>query len=269
MADFLLIPTFNEKENLPALLEELAVLREDLRFLIVDDDSPDGTGRLAEELKSKYGARLHCLHRKPPRSFARSCLEGYRYAFEQGAEKLLQMDGDRSHPVEAVLPMLKLAEACDMVIGSRYVRGGAIENWPWYRRGLSRGGNLYARTLLHLPIQDITSGFRCFNRRSLSALRNHRFRCDGYGFWVELTLGFWDAGYRIEEYPIVFRDRNEGRSKMGWPIALEAARRVLGLRRLRRLGAGEAGHALLGYRPAPEEGGIIPENQEGPEPKQE
>ena len=236
----------------------MAALREDLCFLIVDDDSPDGTGRLVEELKSKYGARLHCLHRKPPRSFARSCLEGYHYALEQGAEKLLQMDGDGSHPVEAVLPMLKLADACDMVIGSRYVPGGSVENWPWYRRALSRGGNVYARSLLSLPIRDITAGFRCFNRRSLERLESQRFRCDGYGFWVELTLALWDDGCRIREYPIVFRDRLQGRSKMGWPIAWEAARHVLRLRGLRRKGVGEAAKALLGHSPAPEEGRVIP-----------
>jgi len=251
VSDFILIPTFNERENLPALLADLSALGGDFHFLVVDDDSPDGTGQLAEELKAVHGNRLHCLHRTKPRSFAHSCLEGYRYALKRGAAKLLQMDGDRSHPVQAVLPMFKLAERFDLVIGSRYVKGGSVENWPWYRRGLSVGGNAYARALLSLPFRDITSGFRCFNRRSLELLESNRFRCDGYGFWVELTLGFWDAGFRLEEYPIVFRDRSRGRSKMGWPIAWEAARRVWSLRRLRRDGSGKARQALFGDRPAP------------------
>ncbi|HKY62595.1 MAG TPA: polyprenol monophosphomannose synthase [bacterium] len=258
MKDFILIPTYNERENLPILLEELAALPAELHFLVVDDASPDGTGRLAEDLKTRYGERLHCLHRAPPRSFAHSCLEGYHDALKLGAERLLQMDGDRSHPVEAVLPMLKLVESCDLVIGSRYVPGGGVENWPWHRRALSLGANLYARRLLSLPFRDITAGFRCFNRRTLERLESQRFRCDGYGFWVELTLALWDDGCRIREYPIVFRDRLQGRSKMGWPIAWEAARRVLRLRGLRRKGIGEAAKALLGHTPAPEEGTVIP-----------
>jgi dolichol-phosphate mannosyltransferase len=259
--NFILIPTFNERENIPILLEELAALPANLHFLVVDDASPDGTGQRVEDLKSSYGSRLHCLHRSPPRSFAHSSLEGYAHALQLGATKLVQMDGDRSHPIEAVLPMLDIADNFDLVIGSRYIEGGAVENWPWYRRALSKGGNAYARSLLSLPLRDITSGFRCFNRRSLEVLQNHRFTCDGYGFWVELTLGLWDAAYRIAEYPIVFRDRTLGRSKMGWPIALEAAWRVLGLRRLRRKGIGEAAQALLGYRPSPEERSIVPSDQ--------
>ena len=220
------IPTFNEAGNVErisrAVLEQLERCAPgEHRLLIVDDASPDGTGRLADELAAELPA-LEVLHRRGKQGLGRAYLAGFEHALRGGAEIVIVMDADFSHD-PAYLPELLAAIAhCDLALGSRYVAGGAITDWPPLRRLLSRAGSLYARTILGVGVRDLTGGFRCIRREVLEAVELPTLRSQGYVFNIELTYRALRAGFHVAEVPIVFRDRTIGDSKISLPIAIEA-----------------------------------------------
>lgn len=228
MRSVAIVPTYNERENLSLLVPE--VLEADqLDVLVVDDGSPDGTGELAERLGRETG-RVRVLHRTGKQGLGTAYVEGFRVALNLGYERIVQMDADLSHRPEDLPLLLRAAETADVVIGSRGVQGGRVENWSAIRRLVSGGGSLYARTLLGLPIRDVTGGFKCFRREALEALDLTGVRSNGYGFQIEMNYLCHQGDLRISEVPIVFPDRVVGDSKMSWPIFLEAAVLVLKLR---------------------------------------
>jgi dolichol-phosphate mannosyltransferase len=224
----IVIPTYNEAENLPKLVSAIFALpMPDLKVLFVDDNSPDGTGDLAEALSKEYPGRIDVLHRPGKMGLGSAYLTGFRHAIEKGAQAVGQMDADFSHPI-AKIPVLACGlECCDYVIGSRYVPGGGLdERWPLWRKGLSAWGNFYARTLLSLPIRDVTGGFRLWRAETLCAMPLERIRSNGYIFQVELAYIAHKLGFGVQEFPIYFADRRWGTSKMSFKIQVEAALRV-------------------------------------------
>ena len=230
-AVWLILPTYNEAVNIEpfvhAVLPELAEAAPEHRILIVDDNSPDGTGRIADSLAQQLDA-VEVLHRPGKQGLGVAYLAGFRHALDRGADLLIEMDSDFSHS-PGDLPRL-IREDADLVLGSRYVPGGGVENWGLFRRALSRGGSLYARAILGVPIRDLTGGYKCFRRATLEGIDYADTHADGYGFQIELTYRAYRAGYRVKEIPIVFRDREEGTSKMTARIALEAIWKVPALR---------------------------------------
>ena len=233
---WLILPTFNEAENIEALvraaLPQLESTGRDHTILIVDDGSPDGTGRIADRLAEELEP-VRVLHRTAKQGLGRAYLAGVGVALEQGAELMLEMDSDFSHDPADLPRLIAAADAADLVLGSRYVPGGGVENWGWTRRALSRGGSWYAQVLLGVAVRDLTGGFKCFNRRVLEAIDLNGVHADGYGFQIELTYRAVQAGFTVAEVPIRFRERREGHSKMTARIALEAVWKVPALR-LRR-----------------------------------
>jgi dolichol-phosphate mannosyltransferase len=195
----------------------------------VDDGSPDGTGQIADRLAAEFDA-VEVMHRTAKEGLGRAYLAGFKHALDSGAELVLEMDSDFSHDPADIPRLVKAAEEVDLVIGSRYVPGGGVENWPVRRRALSRGGSLYARLLLGVPVHDLTGGFKCFRRRTLEGIDYLNTHADGYGFQIELTYRAYKAGFSVKEIPIVFREREHGTSKMTARIALEAIWKVPALR---------------------------------------
>jgi dolichol-phosphate mannosyltransferase len=235
----IVLPTYNEQANLERVIEALAEVRTRTPFpgdvVVVDDSSPDGTGRLADELARRH-EWMHVLHGPAKRGLGRAYLDGFRWALERDYSHILEMDADLSHPPEAVPRMLAAAADADLVLGSRYVAGGGIVGWPVHRRLISRGGSLYARTLLGVPIRDMTSGFKCFRRRVLESADLDSVHGQGYVFQIELTYRTLRMGGRVVEIPITFEDRTAGTSKMTTAIVAEAVWKVPALR-LRARGA--------------------------------
>lgn len=223
-----IIPTYNEAENLPSLVSALFSLPlPELDLLIADDNSPDGTGQLAEEFAKQYPGRIEVLHRPGKLGLGRAYIAGFRHALKQGAEALLQMDADFSHPIEKIPELVAALQDCDVVIGSRYVKGGSLdEEWPFWRKSLSAWGNFYARTILGLPMRDVTGGFRLWRREVLEALPMERVKSNGYVFQVETAYVTRKLGFHFHEVPIHFSERRLGTSKMNFRIQLEAAVRV-------------------------------------------
>ncbi len=228
----MVLPTYNEAENLPLMVSALLALDLPVRILVVDDNSPDGTGEIAEDLKAAHPGRLEVLHRPRKGGLGPAYLAGFRRALAWGAEVVGQMDVDFSHPPDRLPAMMAtLAQGYDVVLGSRYVAGGRLdETWPFWRRALSAFGNGYARVLLGLPIRDVTGGFRLFRREALERLPLHRVRSTGYVFQVEIAYLAHRLGLRMAEVPIYFAERQRGESKMSLRIQLEAALRVWQLR---------------------------------------
>ena len=220
------IPTYNEAENLPQLVSALFALPLDLRILIVDDNSPDGTGIIADEL-AKKSQRMRVIHRTGKQGLGSAYLTGFRVALDDGAEAVAQMDADFSHDPAKLVVMASQLETCDLVIGSRYIKGGAVdEHWPMWRKGLSAFANFYVRTILHLSQQDVTAGFRLWRREILEGMPLRHVRSNGYVFQVEMTYLAHCLDYRIGEIPVYFPDRQNGKSKMSFVIQAEAALRV-------------------------------------------
>jgi dolichol-phosphate mannosyltransferase len=220
------IPTYNEAENLPKLVSALFMLPLDLRILVVDDNSPDGTGAIADEL-ARWDARLRVLHRAGKEGLRSAYLTGFRLALDDGAEAVAQMDADFSHDPAKLVEMAARLETCDLVIGSRYIQGGAVdENWPSWRKSLSAFGNFYSRAILRLPQHDVTAGFRLWKRETLEGMPLDRVRSNGYVFQVEMTYLAHCLDYKIDEVPVYFPDRRSGRSKMSFAIQAEAALRI-------------------------------------------
>ena len=230
---WLVLPTYNEAENIgPLARAALAALQSagvTHRVLIVDDGSPDGTGRIADGLAAELEP-VEVLHRERKQGLGRAYLAGFARALEGGAELVMEMDSDFSHDPADIPRLIAAANAADLVLGSRYVVGGGISNWGLVRRLVSRGGSAYARWLLGVPVRDLTGGFKCFNRRVLEGIDLDGVHADGYGFQIELTYRAIKAGFTVTEVPIVFREREVGSSKMTARIALEAVWKVPALR---------------------------------------
>lgn len=228
MNPLVVIPTYNELNNLEAMTEALFALGiPGLGILIVDDESPDGTGVLADQLAERYPGRFHCLHRTGRRGLGRAYVDGFRWALARGADPIIQMDCDFSHsPAYLKVFLEKIAEH-DVVIGSRWTDGGKVDQrWGLNRYLLSNGGNFYARTILGIRVHDATAGFKCWRRAALEAINVDRIVSDGYIFQVEMTYVAERLGLSVYELPILFEVRHTGRSKMSLAIKLEAMWRV-------------------------------------------
>lgn len=233
-ATVVILPTWNEAENLPRMVAALLALPlTDLRVLVVDDNSPDGTGRLADSLAQQHPARVAVLHRAQRLGYGPAVMAGMQAALQTDAQYIVQMDCDFSHQPCYLPGMLTRAEQADVVLGSRYVRGSSVDpDWGRLRQLLSWWANrVYVRLLLNLPVRDATGGFRLWRRAALAGLELGQVRANGYVFQVEMICMAHSRGYRIAEIPIHFPDREAGESKMGPHIALEAARSVWQLRR--------------------------------------
>jgi dolichol-phosphate mannosyltransferase len=231
------LPTYNEAENLEAIVRATIAQLElgapgNWRLLVVDDASPDGTGALADRLAEELPG-VEVLHRKGKEGLGPAYLAGFEYALKRGADWVIVMDADFSHDPEHLPALIAAAKESDLVLGSRYIEGGRIENWPPLRRILSRSGSLYARLMLGVKVRDLTTGYRCVGRRVLEAVEPSTLRSQGYVFNIELTYRALLAGFSVKEIPIRFQDRQEGESKMSLPIAIEALRLVPKLRGLR------------------------------------
>jgi dolichol-phosphate mannosyltransferase len=224
------LPTYNERENLELTLRELeGVLETGDRVVVIDDGSPDGTGELADRLAAELPF-VDVLHRAEKQGLGPAYLAGFRHALARGAELVFEMDCDRSHDPSDVPRLRAAAGEADVVLGSRYVEGGAIRNWGLVRRFVSAGGSLYARLVLGVPVRDLTGGFKCYRRRVLEHIDLDAVRSLGYAFQIETTYRALRAGFRVVEVPITFVDREVGGSKMSRSIVLEAIWKVPALR---------------------------------------
>jgi dolichol-phosphate mannosyltransferase len=236
------LPTYDERENLAPIVEAIHATVPAVDVLVIDDDSPDGTGRLADELAAR-DPRVKVLHRAAKQGLGRAYLAGFAWALERGYGLVLEMDADFSHDPRHLPALLQAAEGADLALGSRYVPGGGTVRWGLGRRLVSRGGSLYARTILGIPVRDLTGGFKCFRREVLEAVDLPSVECSGYAFQIELTYRALRRGFRVVEVPIVFADRRVGRSKMSRRIVLEAMRKVWSMRFSRFARAAAAGAA--------------------------
>jgi dolichol-phosphate mannosyltransferase len=227
---WVILPTYNEAENLErivgAVLEQLSGSG---RVLVVDDNSPDGTGELADQLAASNGS-ISVLHRSRKEGLGPAYLAGFAVALDGGAQRIVEMDADFSHDPTYLPKLIGAADHFDLVIGSRYVPGGGVTDWGPMRRFISRGGSSYARLALGLPIRDLTGGFKCFRREVLEAINLETIEARGYAFQVETTYRAIRAGFRVVEIPIVFKDRADGTSKMSRSIVAEAIWRVPAMR---------------------------------------
>lgn len=218
----IVVPTYNERENVTALIPELFKVAPDADILLVDDDSPDKTADYAEKLFDP-NPRFSVLRRTGPRGYGRSLLEGYRIAMTRNYGRLVQLDADFSHAPHMVPALIDATRIADVAVGSRYCSGGRVANWPLHRRLLSRFANRYVRKITGLRVRDSTSGFRCYTRRALQSLLEAPIAAEGYAFLVETVFRAERAGLRIVELPITFVDRREGRSKMSRKVIFESA----------------------------------------------
>ncbi len=235
-----IIPTYNEAENLPDLVSALFALPLDLNILVVDDNSPDGTGEVAEGL-AKKDKRISVLHRAGKLGLGTAYLSGFRMLLDRGAAAILQMDADLSHDPTRIVDMAERLSTCDVVLGSRYVPGGSLdEKWPRWRKALSAFANAYAKTILGLPVADVTTGFRLWRRETLGGMPLDQIKSNGYVFLVETIYLAHCLEYRVGEVPIYFAERRTGKSKMSFRVQAEAAVRVWQVwwhyRSLRRMG---------------------------------
>jgi dolichol-phosphate mannosyltransferase len=235
-------PTYNEAENLPKLVSALFALPLDVSMLIVDDNSPDGTGRIAEELALKYPGHVEVMHRPGKMGLRSAYLNGFQKLLSGDAEAIVQMDADFSHDPAALPEMVRKLETCDMVLGSRYVQGGSVDkDWPQWRKSLSAFANFYARSILRLPFHDVTTGYRLWRRETLMQIPFEKIQSSGYVFLVEMAYLTHCLEFKIGESPIYFADRRFGKSKMSFKIQLEAALRIWqvwwGYRDLRKAGS--------------------------------
>lgn len=236
------VPTYNERENLPPLVQRLLGLSRPVEVLVVDDNSPDGTGKLADELAAKH-PQVHVLHRQQKAGLGRAYIAGFKWALEHGCDYVLEMDADFSHNPDDIPRLLAAAEqGADCVIGSRYIGGIRIINWPLPRLMLSKCAAIYVLYITGMPIADPTGGFKCFTRRALEVLKLDEIESNGYSFQIELNHRLWREGYKVVEVPIIFTERAQGHSKMSKHIVFEALIMVWklwfqnGLRRSPRVG---------------------------------
>ncbi|MSR66792.1 MAG: polyprenol monophosphomannose synthase [Pedosphaera sp.] len=217
----IVVPTYNERENLPALAQRLLALAVPVDLLVVDDHSPDGTGQLADELAAKH-PQIHVLHRPGKAGLGRAYCAGFKWALERDYDFVFEMDGDFSHDPNDILRFLEAIKDSDLVIGSRYSNGIRVINWPLRRLMLSLAAAKYVRVITGMPFSDPTGGFKCFRRRALESLDLDAVKSNGYSFQIELTHKLWRRGKKIAEVPIIFTDRFLGQSKMSGGIVREA-----------------------------------------------
>jgi dolichol-phosphate mannosyltransferase len=219
----IIMPTYNERENLPRMAERLLQLSVPVELLVVDDSSPDGTGQIADELAARH-PRIHVLHRAQKNGLGRVYIAGFKWALARDYEFIFEMDGDFSHDPAAIPDFLEVAEdfEADLVLGSRYSDGIRVVNWPLKRLVLSRGAGIYVRLITGMPFSDPTGGYKCFHRRALQAIDLDAIQSNGYSFQIELTHRLWRQGLKVMETPIVFTDRLHGLSKMSGHIVREA-----------------------------------------------
>lgn len=218
-----IVPTYNERDNLPAMVARVMALPAHIEMLVVDDNSPDGTGQIADELAAKH-PRLQVLHRAEKNGLGRAYIAGFKWALERDYELIMEMDGDFSHNPDDIPKFIESAvrENADCVLGSRYSNGIRVINWPLKRLILSMGAGVYVRVITGMPFSDPTGGFKCFRRRALQSLDLDAVRSNGYSFQIELTHKLWRSGMKIAEVPIIFLDRFQGSSKMSSKIVREA-----------------------------------------------
>jgi dolichol-phosphate mannosyltransferase len=224
------LPTYDERENVVPIVEAILAATPEVDVLVIDDNSPDGTGELADALAARE-PRVHVLHRAGKEGLGKAYLAGFAWALSRGYGLVLEMDADFSHDPGYLPGMIARArDDADLVLGSRYVPGGGTVNWGLGRKLVSRGGSLYARLILGVRVRDLTGGFKCFRREVLEAIELSTVECSGYSFQIELTYRALRAGFRVAELPIVFADRRVGQSKMSRGIVLEAIRKVWSMR---------------------------------------
>jgi len=221
MNTVVLMPTYNELGVLESSVEAVLSQELDIEILIIDDNSPDGTGRLADDLSRKH-QQVSVLHRTQKQGLGKAYIAGFDWAIKRSFEFVVQMDADGSHRPSDLEKLTRQAKLNRLVIGSRWVPGGEVENWPWYRQLISKSGNFYARKLLDSSIRDMTAGFRCYPTSLLESLPLEKVQAQGYGFQIEMTLLCQDRGVQILEVPIRFVERTRGKSKMSYRIVLEA-----------------------------------------------
>ena len=221
------IPTYNEAETLEPVVARLRASVPEADVLVVDDGSPDGTGQIADRLVAADPA-VHVLHRTQKAGLGAAYIAGFRWALAEGYDVVVEMDSDGSHAPEELPRLLTALREADLVIGSRWVPGGQIRNWPFYRQVISIGGSTYARLLLRFPVRDSTSGYRAFRRQVLEELKLDEVASQGYCFQIDLAWKTWRSGFRVREVPITFTEREVGRSKMSRAIVIEALWRVAG-----------------------------------------
>jgi dolichol-phosphate mannosyltransferase len=236
MKPLVIIPTYNERENIVELLRRIFALERGIEVLIVDDNSPDGTGALADEMAAA-DPRVHVLHRAGKMGLGSAYVAGFRYALDRDYDVVFEMDADFSHSPDSLPEFLKEIETADLVLGSRYLYGVTVVNWPLTRLILSYAANVYSRVITGMNIKDATGGFKCFRRQVLESIDWSRVKSDGYGFQIEINFKAYRKGFRIKEIPILFVDRHAGESKMSRKIVWEAAWMVWRLRFLDLIGA--------------------------------
>jgi len=215
------IPTYNEKSNLPRIVREVLATSETIDLLIVDDNSPDNTGRLADEMADD-NFRIKVIHRRGKLGLGSAYIEGFKYALKEGYDCVFEMDADFSHDPAYINDFLEAMDDNHLVIGSRYLRGVNVVNWPMLRLIISYCAGIYTRMITGLPIRDPTSGYKCFRREVLESIDLDRIYSDGYSFQIEMNYRCWRKGFRIKEIPIIFIDRDSGSSKMNRRIIIEA-----------------------------------------------
>ncbi len=218
----ILIPTFNERENINPLLKSIFSQKIDVDVLILDDNSPDGTKKVVLENKKKYKDRLHLINREKKQGLGKAYIEGFKWALKKKYKKIIQMDADLSHPPEKLIDIFNELDLYDYVIGSRYINGIRVLNWPLNRIILSIGASWYVNLITRLPIKDPTAGFVGYNRTSLLSLNLDKIMFVGYAFQIEMKFKLWKLGYNFKEIPITFKNRTQGESKMNSSIISEA-----------------------------------------------
>ena len=253
MRSLIVIPTYNERENISDLLKQVFDAAPATDALVIDDNSPDGTGIVADEIAAR-DPRVHVLHRAGKLGLGTAYVRGFRYAMDEGYDLVFEMDADFSHDPRYLPSFFAAAQQVDLVIGSRYIAGGGTPNWKPIRKLISGGGNTFARLVLGIPIHDCTGGYRCYRVAALRALNLDAISAQGYAFQVELAYNIWKSGYRWREIPIIFEDRRVGKSKMSRKIFVEAfmwviKTRLTGDRAVRKLPPGGAPSAATQISP--------------------
>ena len=232
MKKLVIIPTYNEKENIEKIVRKVFSLPGDFHLLVVDDGSPDGTGVIITTLQNEFSGKLHLIERSGKSGLGTAYIAGFKWALQRDYEYIFEMDADFSHDPE---DLNRLYDACtkdaDVVVGSRYTRGGKVVNWPWDRIFISKGGAFYTKMILWMPVNDPTAGFVCYNRKVLATMPLDEVHFIGYAFQIEMKYRAWKLGFKIAEVPITFKDRKEGVSKMSSGIVKEA---MLGVWKMRR-----------------------------------
>ena len=221
-----LLPTYNEKDNIEKISRQVIAIDHRIEVLIVDDNSPDGTGQIADRLAAE-NPRIKVLHRTGKQGLGRAYIAGFHYGIEKKYDYIFEMDADFSHQPKYLADHLKNIQTCDISLGSRYIKGGGIENWPKMRWAISYYANVYSRVVTGLPVRDATGGFKCFRRRVLESLDLDNIRSNGYSFQIEVSFRAWLHGFKIQETPIVFVEREAGHSKFSKKIIYEAVFMVL------------------------------------------